>query len=142
MDIHRKGPGAPKGSKNADKGHNASLNIKMEDFLKNGCVSGLMPGETITDFVRIAMAKELALRDPGRAEQFGIVDLLRKAEAPKEKLPRWTAGLSERAAQCLVKAGYRGKVAVKKDVAGGLELGSLQNMGPRQVEEVRAWLGV
>lgn len=132
-------PGAPKGSRNAAKGRDSKLHSPINPKLKTLCVKLLDEGETLSDFIEQALAKEALLRDPSKAEAFGVGKLLRK-ERPKAKRPLWTRGLSERTADCLLGAGFTGKVQVRRSSTEGFDFYEIPNFGRSCNAELNKWL--
>lgn len=135
-----RGPGAPKGSRNAAKGRDAKLHSPVNPSLKALCVKLLIGGESLSDFVETALAKEALLRDPVKAEAFGVAKLLQGERPKKDKRPLWTRGLSERTADCLLSAGFTGKVQVRRASVEGFDFYGIPNFGRSCDAELNKWL--
>lgn len=128
------------GNKNASKGRDEMLRSQVNGCLKTFCVSVLRPGETLADFVEYAIARQAYHRDPMGFQKCGLLRLITPELEKPKPLPRWTRGLGERTAQCLLSAGFAGRVAVKKAAVDGYQFDKLPNWGKSCTVDLDSWL--
>lgn len=120
------------------RGREARLNVSINPDVKAAIVASLEQGESLADRIERVLALDAYSRNPDEFSKRGLLEYVTRERPKEEPLPRWTRGLNRRTAECLVKAGYNGKVSVRRDASAGFD--HLPNWGRACTEDLYSWL--